>query len=68
MRWIVAALALAGLSACNSRDSEPDAKAVPAALTFDGVGASDPKAVVAHGERLSHVLGCHGCHAETLQG
>ncbi|MEO7364893.1 MAG: cytochrome c [Sphingomicrobium sp.] len=68
MRWMVAMLALAGLSACNARDGKPDAKPALAALTFDGAAATDPKAVLAHGDRLTHVLGCRGCHTESLEG
>lgn len=68
MRWMIAMLALAGLSTCNSEQRETEVKAVPAALTFDGAGAGDSKAVFAHGERLSHVLGCRGCHTATLEG
>ena len=73
MRSTIVLLAVASLSACNQpagRDSatEQTAKAVPAALTFDGAGATDPVRRLAHGKRLSHVLGCTGCHAPTLEG
>ena len=63
--WGIAISLLAG--ACQQQ-RQPQEPARPAALTFDGAGATDPKAILAHGERLSHVLGCHGCHTESLQG
>ena len=37
-------------------------------VTFDGGLASDREAILAHGERLTHVLGCTGCHGGDLQG
>ncbi|MEQ7874545.1 c-type cytochrome [Sphingomonas sp. ASV193] len=67
------ALALApGLSACNKKSAEaaparPLIGATPAGLSFDGAGG-DAAAMRAHGERLSHVLGCRGCHQENLEG
>jgi mono/diheme cytochrome c family protein len=36
--------------------------------SFDGQDLTDPSAIRAHGERLSHVLGCVGCHGDGLQG
>ena len=36
----------------------------PAAITFDGATADK----IAHGKRLTYVLGCRGCHGDTLQG
>ena len=44
----------------------PEAKA--AELTFDGAGATDSAALVAHGKRLATVLACTGCHGKDLQG
>lgn len=69
-------LAMAGLSACNPSANDgnqaaanpPTVAAVPAALTFDGAGTTDRAAMLAHGERLSHVLGCRGCHTPNLEG
>jgi mono/diheme cytochrome c family protein len=40
----------------------------PAPPTFDGGQASDRAAVLRHGERLTYVLGCRGCHGKDLQG
>ena len=51
-------LALA-LAACNR---------APAPITFDRALTSDKAALVQHGERLTHVLGCTGCHGANLQG
>ena len=36
--------------------------------TFDGAQVSNAADMRAHGERLTHVLGCTGCHGEQLQG
>ena len=72
MRLIIVLLASAGLSACDTKPAEatadPVAAAVPAAMTFDGADAKDQAARLAHGERLSHVLGCRGCHEPKLEG
>ncbi len=71
MRAIAIGLLL--LTACdrNVGDEQLDKPVVepkPAGLTFDGAGATDPAALVKHGERLSWVLGCRGCHGPDLQG
>jgi len=69
MRSVTLLLAVASLTACNQskRDEEAKPPVVPAALTFDGANG-DQAAILAHGERLSHVLGCRGCHTATLEG
>lgn len=67
MRLLFVLLVTASLSACHRTTEQPTAKVVPAALAFDGA-TGDRAAVLAHGERLSHVLGCRGCHTETLEG
>jgi len=36
--------------------------------SFDGADAAQGADRVAHGGRISRVLGCHGCHGEDLQG
>lgn len=64
-RWGIL-LAVASLSACHQNSVEKMA-ATPAALTFDGA-TGDAAAVRAHGERLSHILGCRGCHGPALEG
>lgn len=55
----VAVFLCLALAACNRR---------PAPVTFDGALTSDKAAMVKHGERLVHVLGCTGCHDSNLQG
>jgi cytochrome c553 len=40
----------------------------PTAVTFDGGSATGKAAMVRHGERLTYVLGCRGCHGKDLQG
>ena len=69
MRSMMLLLAVASLSACDrNRDKAPAAAELkPAALTFDGA-TGDRTAMLAHGERLSHVLGCRGCHTASLEG
>lgn len=70
MRKLVILLAVASLLACdNSKESEQrDASEVPAQLSFDGADYKDDAAKLAHGDRLSWVLGCKGCHGSNLQG
>jgi cytochrome c553 len=62
-RWYAAILL--GTSACQQQVS---VSATPAELTFDGAHAVTAAALRAHGERLTHVLGCTGCHEDHLQG
>lgn len=69
MRLTMMLLALASLSACHDQSSEAS-PIVPAivAITYDGAGATERAALLAHGERLTKVLGCRGCHGKQLQG
>ena len=67
MRVVTILLAVASLSSCHSNSREVAAPMRPAALTFDGA-TGDAAAVRAHGERLTHILGCRGCHTASLQG
>lgn len=65
------ALALALLlttAACSKVPQEAAAAATPAAITFDGAQVTNTAARVAHGDRLTQVLGCKGCHTPTLTG
>jgi cytochrome c553 len=50
---------------CQQQEQAP---AKPAEITFDGARANDAAALRAHGERLTHVLGCTGCHGAHLEG
>src|SRR5437764_15413077 len=61
--WMVAVALFA--ASCHQQ-AKPPAK--PAAVSFEGAEAIDASAVRAHGERLSWVLGCRGCHGPELQG
>src|SRR5687768_9333680 len=71
MRIILVLLAAASLAACDQKPAEPE-KAAPAPklaqTSFDGAGYKDDISKVIHGERLSWVLGCKGCHGSNLQG
>lgn len=59
--------ALLAVAACGSpRPAEKHEEPPPTA--FDGAAASNAAATVAHGERLTRVLGCTGCHGKELQG
>ncbi len=71
MRLLIVALAAAGISACdrNSENGErAKVPATPASVTYEGAGAANRAAVLAHGERLSFVLGCKACHGDDLRG
>jgi mono/diheme cytochrome c family protein len=56
---ILAAILCVAVAACNRG---------PAPVTFDGALTQDKAAVLRHGERLTYVLGCRGCHGANLQG
>jgi cytochrome c553 len=58
MRIVALGLCLA-TAACNPG---------PASIAFDGALTSGKGAQVSHGERLTHVLGCTGCHGVRLEG
>lgn len=64
MRTIMFAALLAG--ACGAPASEEKQEAVPVA--YEGAIVQQAAARVAHGSRLADVLGCRGCHGESLQG
>ena len=71
MRMILVLLAAAGVMACDRKPAEPEnqvAAPKPAQLSFDGAGYKDDISKVIHGDRLSWVLGCKGCHGSNLQG
>lgn len=59
MHKSVIAFVFAALAGCNRG---------PAPITFDGALATDKAALIRHGERLTWVLGCTGCHRKNLQG
>ncbi|WP_051504408.1 c-type cytochrome [Sphingomonas jaspsi] len=69
MRVLGLLLAMTSLTACHQRkEVAAEEPTKPAAITYDGATTTDPTAKVAHGERLSFILGCKGCHGENLQG
>ena len=68
MRTLLIAVAVLGLAACDREADKAEAQAKPALLAFDGADATDPAAIVRHGERLATVLSCKGCHGDNLQG
>lgn len=55
---------LAVVAACNNGAPPPDSFAV----SFDGAKDSNAAAQLAHGERLTWVLGCQGCHGKGMTG
>ena len=73
MRYILMLLAGACLSACHPSQKDEGSNASPAVpaaavITYDGANTKDPAERLKHGERLSYILGCKGCHGEKLQG
>ena len=69
MRILVAGLLL--LAACSQEKSDrqqPDIDVQPAALTFEGADYKDQAAKIAHGDRMTTVLGCKACHGDDLRG
>jgi cytochrome c553 len=65
MRALATALLL--LAACDRNAGEQQADQPPP-VTFDGALVRDAAAKLEHGERLTWVLGCRGCHTKSLQG
>jgi mono/diheme cytochrome c family protein len=71
MRTTLVLLAAASLVACGRNQAEteePTVAATSAAITYDGVKTSDRAALLAHGERISSILGCKSCHGENFEG
>lgn len=67
MRLFLFLLPLA-IAACSKVPEKAAAAAAPAAITFDGAQVTGSGAVLTHGNRLTWVLGCKGCHTPTLTG
>lgn len=59
---MLAALLLLGLGACSAPADTPPAAPLPPRFAL---ASTDP---AKHGERLSKVLGCSGCHGDDLTG
>ncbi len=67
-RWLLV-VAICGVAACGSEITTAESdELAPPTIAFDGALATAAAARVAHGERLTRVLGCTGCHGKTLQG
>lgn len=67
-QWLLATLFCA-VAACGSSETKQEGGlAEPPEVAFDGAQISDASAKVAHGGRLTSVLGCRGCHGAELQG
>ncbi len=57
------------VAACGSPTPSDQASSdEPLPIAFDGALVTQASAQVAHGERLTRVLGCRGCHGPELQG
>lgn len=70
MRFSLAVTAFACLGACNQSEDRENSSisTTAAALTFEGAEQPDAAKRLAHGERLTHILGCTGCHRPNLEG
>ena len=69
MRWLAVGLVALAVSGCGSGvQSNSEEPAQPPPIAFDGALVHDAAARRAHGERLTWVLGCRGCHGNDLQG
>src|SRR5574338_432857 len=60
---IAVVLATSACSAGQAGETPPEP-----ALAFDGAEVTEASARIAHGQRISWALGCHGCHGKDLQG
>lgn len=63
-QWLLAMLL--AMAACGSEPTSEPLEPQPTA--FDGALVSEASARLRHGERLTWVLGCRGCHGKELQG
>ena len=64
---VFALLSLVALAACSKAPQQQSAAKL-AEISFDGAAVTNAAARVAHGDRLTYVLGCRGCHTATLTG
>jgi cytochrome c553 len=62
----LAVLTASIISACDQPPSAPTQPEAPATQQF--VKATAPVDLVGEGKRLTHILGCKGCHESNLQG
>ncbi len=72
VRYLIAAGLLLATMSCYGPGETPARQQKPnvplTQLSFDGADAADAAAKIAHGERMSRILGCKACHGENLQG
>lgn len=70
MRRMTVLLAAAGLVACDRNAAEQSAAVSAPSVqpAFDGADFRDEASKLVHGERLTWVLGCRGCHGKDLHG
>jgi cytochrome c553 len=67
MRMALICAAAIAVSGCNDSGTNSVAPDPHAPVSFEGAATAAP-ARLAHGERLTHVLGCTGCHGSGLEG
>lgn len=68
MRMCLALCLMVAAAGCDTSSSADPPKATAAAPQFDGGDYKSEAAKVAHGKRMSDVLGCTGCHGAGLRG
>jgi mono/diheme cytochrome c family protein len=64
----VTALLLLICVGCSDEGAEQQAHALKEAVGFQWTMSTEAGAKVIHGQRISRVLGCQGCHGEQLDG
>lgn len=67
-QWLLAALVCAGAACGPAENAQDTTPAEPPPITFDGALIQEATAKIGHGERLTWVLGCRGCHGKELHG
>lgn len=66
--WLVGTLLFA-LTACDPSETKQHQEVFgQPVVAFDGAQVTEALARVSHGERLTYVLGCRGCHGKDLGG
>jgi mono/diheme cytochrome c family protein len=61
-------LLLACIGCGSPKSAEEQSQALEQPVAFQGAMRTEASAQVSHGERISHVLGCQGCHGKQLDG
>jgi cytochrome c553 len=65
---LLTALVFAGAACGPAENAEDTTPAKPPPIAFDVALIQEAAAKIGHGERLTWVLGCRGCHGKELQG